>query len=170
MQLDLIDEYHLNNLKQQWRNTIEHEGGYCPCCLRWGKVYGRPLNETMARSLIWLCFSEKELDGWTNVAQNAPRWIVRSNQLSTLSWWGLVERLTIEDKNKKTKFTGKWRATHLGFEFIHEQIEIPQKVFTYNDTVEGVSEKTIKISDCFGEIFDYQEIMKTKFVNEKVKK
>ena len=170
MTLDLIEKYFLSKLKKDWRNKIEDKGGYCPCCSRWGKIYGRPLNETMARSLIWLSFAEKDANGWCNVAKDAPRWIVRSNQLSTLAWWGLVERLLIEDKNKKTKFTGNWRVTELGYNFVNGIAEVPHKVFTYNDTVEGSSEKMIKISECFKVYFDYQEIMQTRFVNEKVKK
>ena len=44
----------LQQQRDAWRHTIEGEGGHCPVCARWGRIYGRGLNETMARALIWL--------------------------------------------------------------------------------------------------------------------
>jgi hypothetical protein len=42
-------------LRDQWRHTIDDEGGHCPVCDRWGRVYARGINNTMASALIWLC-------------------------------------------------------------------------------------------------------------------
>jgi len=158
----------MSDLKQHrdaWRHTIEGEGGYCPVCSRWGKIYGRGLNETMARSLIWLASMPLE-NGWVNVPAKAPRWVVRSNQLPTLKWWGLVERHPSDPKSK-IKYSGLWKATDLGYDFVNARERVPKKVFTYNDEVEGHSTETVSIDQCFKYHFDYQEVMTTHFVRSR---
>lgn len=147
--------------RDAWRHTIEGEGGYCPVCARWGKIYGRSLNETMARSLIWLVATPL-VNGWVDVPVKAPRWLVRSNQLPTLKWWGLVERHP-SDSDSKIKHSGLWRPTDLGYEFASARKRVPKKVFTYNDEVEGHSTETVSIDQCFKHHFDYQEVMNSHF-------
>jgi hypothetical protein len=147
-------------LRDQWRRTIESDGGHCPVCDRWGRIYARGINKTMAHSLIWLLFAEHE-DGWVDVPSKAPKWLIRSNQLSTLRWWDLVERCPNDDP--KNKHSGMWRVTELGEKFVNRRVSIPEKVFTYNGEVEGKSNRLVTINECFDDYFDYQEIMKTYF-------
>mgnify|MGYP006291746137 CR=1 FL=1 len=151
----------LQQHRDSWRHTIEGDGGHCPVCARWGKIYGRSINETMARSLIWLVATPLD-NGWIDVPLKAPRWLVRSNQLPTLKWWGLVERCPNE-KDSKVKHSGLWRPTALGYDFVNAGARVPKKVFTYNDQVEGHSTETVAIHQCFKQQFDYQEMMNTHF-------
>ncbi len=151
----------LQPYRDAWRHTIEDEGGYCPVCARWGKIYGRSLNETMARSLIWLVSTPLE-NGWVDVPLKGPRWLVRSNQLPTLKWWGLVERCPADEKSK-IKHSGLWRPTDLGYDFVRSAVRVPKKVFTYNDQVEAHSTETVSIDQCFNTHFDYQEVMNSHF-------
>lgn len=148
-------------LRQKWRRTIEGDGGHCPVCDRWGRIYARGINKTMAQSLMWLCKAIKDDDGWVDVPTSAPRWLVRSNQLSTLRWWLLVERKGNDDP--KNKHSGMWKATKLGEEFVYGIKKIPEKVYTYNGEVEVVSQNSIHISECFKEYFDYEKIMNEYF-------
>lgn len=153
----------LRKLKEDWEYTIHDEGGVCPVCDRWGKVYGRHLNMTMARSLIWLCQEAlKDPDAWVDVPNTAPRSIVRTNQLPTLAWWGLVERCHKNDVNK-TKYSGLWKPTQKGWQFYRGEINIPHKVYTYNNTVEGFSDNLVFIKDCFETTFDYIQVMSSSF-------
>ena len=145
----------LDDLRDNWRIIIDGEGGHCPCCDRWGKVYPRSLNETMARSLIWLAHHSSNED-WVDIPQRGPRWLVRSNQLPTLRWWKLVERLDTEDKTKK--HSGFWRATEKGILFAQNRLAVPKKVYTYNAEVEGFSDELITIINCV-DSFDYSEVM-----------
>ena len=148
----------LQEMRVQWRETIDHQGGHCPVCDRWGKVYARAINKTMARSLIWLCNANPvELD-WVDVPSQAPRWLVRSNQLPTLRWWGMVERRSNDDEHKK--FSGMWRPTWFGIQFALGKAEAPKKVFTYAGEVEGISAETTTIHGCFKDYFDYEATMK----------
>lgn len=145
----------LDKFRSMWREVISGDGGRCPCCDRWGKIYPRSLNETMALSLVWL--AAKSTDGdWVNIPQRGPRWLVRSNQLPTLRWWGLVERLDTGDKTKK--HSGLWRATEKGILFAQNRLQVPKKVFTYNAEVEGFSKELVTIDECV-ESFDYSAVM-----------
>jgi hypothetical protein len=150
----------IDKLRAIWRSVIESGGGHCAVCDRWGKVYGRPINRTMARSLIWLCHAEADKDGWVDVPKVAPRWVVQSNQLPTMRWWELVERRGNEGKTK-TKHSGLWRPTPQGLDFVHMGTRVPKQVFTYNDTVQGYGLEMVTIVDCFEDNFDYSATMST---------
>lgn len=157
------------NLREEWTKTIEGEGGHCPVCDRWGRIYARNINRTMARSFIWLCQtylrgSEGEngpLD-WVDVPKDAPRWVVRSNQLPTLAWWGLVERCP-KDLEGKAKYSGMWRPTTKGLNFYWGEIKVPEKVYTYNNQVEDYSAKLVSLPECFEDTFDYEATMQERF-------
>jgi hypothetical protein len=148
-------------LRQKWRKTIEGDGGHCPVCDRWGRIYARGINKTMAQSLMWLCQATKDESGWVDVPTFAPRWLVRSNQLATLRWWTLVERRGNDDP--KNKHSGMWKTTKLGLDFAGGIKKIPDKVYTYKGEVESVSQNFIHISECFKEYFDYEKIMNEYF-------
>lgn len=151
----------MDSAREHWKETISHEGGHCPVCDRWGRIYKRNINSTMAKSLLWLASNE----GWVDIPNKAPRWLVRSNQLPTLKWWGLVERKPV-DKKANTKHSGIWRMTENGIDFALKGKSIPKSVFTYNDMVEFTSAEEVKIQDCFKDYFDYKEVMGTYFKQE----
>lgn len=150
----------LQTLRDIWRKKIEAKGGHCPVCDRWGRIYGIRINRTMARALMWMRHAQADDDGWVNVPANAPRWVVRSNQLSILRRWDLVERRP-NDKNSKIKHSGMWRLTPKALEFIEGRVQVPKYAYAYNDTIEGFSTETVYFRDCFKDVFDYQEAMNT---------
>lgn len=154
--MSYLKDYYLESFRKEWREIIEAEGGRCPCCDRWGKIYKRSINETMARSLIWLCKAPAQ-DGWVDVPNQAPRWLIRSNQLPTLRWWDLVQRATSDDVDKK--HSGLWRPTELGIAFVKGEVSMPKTVYTYAGEREKYGDEIIKIHDCFGTHFSYAEVM-----------
>jgi len=148
-----------------WRAVINGKGGHCPVCNRWGKVYARPINKTMALSVCWLAKKQTEqqrtgLSSWVNVPVAAPRWLVRSNQLPTMGHWNMVERQPSEDP--KRKHSGLWRCTDRGLNFVFNNTSVPKSVFTYNNVVEGFSQKQTRFSECLAD-FDYSEVMNANF-------
>ena len=151
----------LHTLKEKWRLAIEGEGSHCPVCDRWGRIYPRGINNTMARSLLWLCQAKMSEEGWVDVPIDGPKWLTRSNQLPTLRWWDLVERCGNNDEKKK--HSGLWRPTQKGINFAMGEISVNKKVYTYKGEVEGTSDETVMIEECFDNVFDYSEIMKTHF-------
>jgi hypothetical protein len=156
----------IDKLKDEWRNTIENEGGHCPVCDRWGKIYSRSINKSMAKSLIWLCNAKSDDLGWVDVPNTGPQWVVRTNQLPTLRWWGLVERKPNDDDDKR-KYSGFWKVTQHGMDFVYKNTRVPKKVFTYSGEVEAQSVETVSIEECFKELFDYQDVMNTYFKKDK---
>jgi hypothetical protein len=154
----------LRDLQESWRTAIEHDGSYCPVCGRWGKIYARKINQTMARALIWLCLAEKNDEGWVDVPNTGPQWLVRSNQLPTLRWWELVERMPNRGVNK-TKFSGMWRPTVQGYDFANGALSVPHKVFTYNGDVEAYGPEKVYIQQCLGDNFDYGVVLQTQFAH-----
>ena len=142
-----------------WQAIIEGEGGACPCCGRFGKIYERQFNATMAKSLIWLANTHTEdPEDWVHVPSVAPKSIVRTNQLATTRWWGLIERMP-GGGDLKTKHSGFWRTTRRGRRFSRGLILIPFSVFTYAGEVVRRSEELVSLEDTFATPFDYQQVM-----------
>jgi hypothetical protein len=147
---------YLEEIRTDWAETIGANGGHCPCCDRWGKVYGRTINQTMARAAAWL--ASHTADGsWVDVPEMAPRWLLRSSQLTILRWWGLIEGQQNDDTKKRS--SGKWRITRLGLDWVKGKAQVHQKAFTYNNRVVRFEGPLISISDCMGEFFDYSQMM-----------
>ena len=144
----------LQNSKTAWRDAIQGEGGYCPCCDRWGKVYPRHFNASMARALIWLVGKDET---WTDVPNTAPKWLTRTNQLPTLRWWGLIVRRESDDA--KVRHSGIWQPTPRGIDFARGLVSIPTTVYTYNAEVVRFGEKDMWIGDAFETHFDYAKVM-----------
>ena len=146
-------------LRDAWGRTIANDGGHCPVCDRWGKIYLRNINVTMAQGLMWLCRQTGDADGWINVPVVGPQWLVRSNQLATLHWWNLVERKS-KDETHKAKFSGIWRPTQLGNDFAFGLVRVPKSVYTYNNRVMRYGTEEVFISECLKEVFDYEQVMR----------
>ena len=128
------------------------KGVECPCCGKYVKNYSRSFNESMARSLMWL---EKAWQNtgrtWVNIPDQAPRWLVRTNQLATTRWWWLAE----SDPDRPLK--GMWRPTEEGINFVKGLTRIPTKAVTYNGEVIGMSENKVSINQVLGIPFDRTE-------------
>lgn len=152
----ILEAVYRTKFRMEWRKLAEDSGGNCPCCDRWGRVYRRPLNKTMARSLMWLCVSSKD-DSWVDVPATAPRWLVQSNQLPSLRWWDLVVRRPTEDEDKK--HSGFWKPTELGRAFCRGEVSVRRCVYTYAGRFEKFGGAEVTITDCLGENFSYSEVM-----------
>lgn len=139
--------------RARWADTIHQGGGRCPVCDRWGSIYRRGINRTMARSLLWLNAQQGDAEGWVNVPATGPKDVLRTNQLATLRWWGLIERKDNSDPKKRC--SGLWRVTELGRQFSAATVRVPKFVYTYDAVVRMTSTETVAIADCFLDNFDY---------------
>ncbi len=155
-------------LKAQWHTTIHGDGGECPTCERFGKVYSRGLNDTMAKSLEWL-YDQNTKQGvrtWINVPSTAPAEVIRTNQLPSLRWWGLVER-ELPAPGSKQKHSGNWRVTLRGADFVEGKMLVPKKVMTYNGEAVGYSDEQTDITSCHKASFDINDVMTTTNLTER---
>jgi hypothetical protein len=153
----------LSEAKKLFKKEIANDGIECPCCGRWGKVYGYKLNATIARGLIWMHHNEDEF-GWVNI-QEGPRWLLRSKSLSTAKHWGLVERRT-KDSDEDLRSSGVWRLTKKGVAFVKNRITIEDKVFVFDDAVLKVSKSYTTIDKCLGKKFSYDELMNVRMSDD----
>ena len=147
-----------------WGSVIKSEGGHCPVCDRWGKLYRRGISASMARQLIWLCLQDPREDGWVDVQRTAPVWLLRSPQLGTLRHWGMV--LDAPVKGVKSRTAGLWKPTAIGLEFAYNRISVPKYKYIYNDTVFDTEGADVTILDCIGEHFDYNELMNANYYGD----
>tara|TARA_R100001460_G_scaffold13563_2_gene30512 strand:+ start:52 stop:639 length:588 start_codon:yes stop_codon:yes gene_type:complete len=155
------NEYLLSEAREYVKDNLD-DGIRCPCCNKWVRRYKRKFNTTMAKSLLWLVNQSKGNE-WIDVPNLGPDWLIRSNQLPTTRWWGLIERPK-ENQDKKAlekdlKHSGSWRATKKGIAFAYNSISIPSTAITYDGNVEALIGKKIKIQDTVGINFSYSEIM-----------
>ena len=150
-----FDSGQVSNVKKQLMDRLD-EGVVCPVCNRYARRYRRPMNSTMAKSLQWLC-SKGRPGEYIDVPNTAPSWLIRSNQLPTLRWWGLVERLP--SNNTKRKHSGMWRATEDGRLFANNQATVPKYAVLYRGECEGFEGEHIYITQTENIDFDYQEMM-----------
>jgi len=135
------------------------EGTDCPCCGRFTKIYERKINATMGKCLCWLVVTQQSSGvGWVDVPNVGPRWLVRSNQLPTLKWWGLVERRPTTERTQK--HSGLWRPTQKGVDFAFGRISVPSTVITFFGTPIGFDGGEIYIQATAGKNFNYEEAMK----------
>ena len=137
------------------------DGARCPCCDKYVRRYRRKFNSSMARSLIWLVRewqSGRHTAGWIDVPNSAPRWLLRTNQLPTVRWWGLIERSS-DDPNAAIKHSGYWRPTPMGELFAEHRITVPKTAVTYNGEVVSFEGGSCWIDECLGVKFNYSELM-----------
>ena len=155
----------LERARELFFENIQGKATKCPCCERTGKVYPLTLNTTRIKSLIWLhkaaMFQE---GGWVDVPNEAPKELLRTNQLSSLKHWGLIEAATNEDRKKKA--SGIWRITETGDHFLKGFLSIECKVWIWNDGCIKMDGGFVYISDvdCH---FDYEATMADKFKDTK---
>ena len=150
--------------RAKFEMAIKEDGMACPCCDRWGKVYGYRVNSTMVRALFWLFIAGKS--DWINIQDKAPRFILRSKSLSTMKYWNLVERKPKEISDGK-RFSGIWRITNDGIAFINRNLYINKKVFVFDDRVVGRSDEMVGVDDCLGNKFSYEELQVTRMIDER---
>lgn len=133
------------------------EGGMCPCCDKFGKVYARKFNKGMAINLVHLYKHAKH--DFVHLPSTAPRYILKDNQVGKLVFWGMAEAQANEDDPKKNK-SGCWKITEAGIAFVEDRSKVWSHVIEYNHNVFSFrEEELITISDALGRPFNYRELM-----------
>tara|TARA_Y100000310_G_C20386905_1_gene670870 strand:+ start:274 stop:735 length:462 start_codon:yes stop_codon:yes gene_type:complete len=146
----------LSEARKELRDNLD-DGIRCPCCDKYARRYRRRFNSTMARSLIWLVRASKNPPMFVDVPKYGPRELVRSNQLPTVRWWGMVERE--ESGNPDLKHSGLWRPTIAGISFAMCERMVESTAVTYDGELEALEGELISIDDALGKKFSYAEIM-----------
>ena len=162
-----MNETTIKELREAWQHVSEGEGGHCPVCQRWGKVYTITLTGSMVRALGWLYKHQMHTgEPWVNVPQHAPTYVMRSYSLSSLKHWGLIYHMPMDPNSKhKTKTSGCWSISPMGKNFILNYTEIPKQVYVYDDAVRGYSKETVTAKQVMDKKFDYDVMMADMFAS-----
>jgi hypothetical protein len=162
--VSLYDGATLEQAGKIWHSVIKSDGGHCPVCDRWGKLYKRGISANMARQLIWLCKQTPREDGWVDVQRTAPDWMLRAPQIGALRYWYMTEAAPV--KGVKSRTAGLWRPTQIGLKFAYLQLSLPKFKYVYNDTVFDTEGPDVTIIDCLDKYFDYSELMKANYYGD----
>lgn len=151
----------LAKMRSNWNKAIEGDGAHCPCCGKWGKVYKIKLSQHLALCLRWIAVHAEE-DGWVDVQNKAPRWMLKSKTYALLEHWKMVE--------SKSYRSGVWRATQDGLDFVAGHTSESSAVFIYDNKIWGFDSEETSFRGCFGKHFDFDEMMNDRFNWANIKK
>lgn len=139
----------------------EGDGVFCPCCEQWCKIHKRKLSSNMGRFLLDLVIRWLETRDWVHFKKCR----IGGYDYSVLAHFGLIERKPNDDSAKKT--SGFWRPTEKGIAFLRGKLRVPSHVYLYNDRCFGFTSELVFIEDVFRSKFDYQELIRGRFDDER---
>ena len=146
--------------RESFQAKIRGDGCVCPVCDRWAKVYGRTLNATMVRALMWIWSLSNNGLSWVDVPKEAREGqgtYDHTKQYSTLKYWGFLDhKPNVDDPTQKE--SGIWKPTEKARAFLLGE-PVPDTAYTYNDEVLKMGTETVQIHEIvLG--FDYRQIMR----------
>ena len=148
----------LEEAKAELRKTLNTTGAIYQCCNQFTKIYRRKISCTSAYGLIVL--SQKvsgefhleqklcELDLLKTVRSDFPK----------LRYWGLIQALDGKREDGSSR-NGYYIITEQGRMFAQNKISLPKYMHVYNSVALKNSGEFVKITDCLGEKFNYEELM-----------
>jgi len=124
----------------------------CPCCGRDVYLYKRPLNATMARTIIklWRAGGEEDF-------VHVPGLSGDTHEGSQLSWWGLAVS-SLERRSDGGK-RGEWKLTRYGVDFVLDDASIPRYARTFDAHCFWLEGEPRTIIDCLKDPFHYRRLM-----------
>jgi hypothetical protein len=132
------------------------DGAPCPCCTQKVKIYDRPLNTTMVRSLI--AFWREYGRAWGSLPDLRRKVnLHHSNQEAQLAHFGPMEDM--RERREDGGHAGMWRVTAFGEDWLHDRVAVPHKARQYNARKLGLVGEPKKISDII-DGFDLREVMR----------
>lgn len=104
-------------------------------------------------------------DGWLRVPDDFVSTstilsVLKNREYNKLRYWGLLDLHDI-DPDANTPYTGLWRITPLGLQFVRGEVEVPEAVFIYDGRKMRSSETTTTLKQALGSKFNYAELMGT---------
>jgi hypothetical protein len=141
--------------RERYWEQLWNEGGKCPCCDRYGKIYVRKLDYSIAHALI-LLHKFGPNGEWVHYKRLAER--LASRAFTILRFWGLVEP---DAPAGETWGRGNWRVTDLGRRFVLNRVRVPQSHLLFHANSFGPHGSLVSIVECLADRFDYDELMQT---------
>jgi len=140
--------------REQLEAVMYEEGGTCPCCTQFVKVYRRSIHASEARALI---LAESAHGGeWFHVPTFADCARL-GGSWAMLRRWGLIEENTAprDDGGR----AGYWRITAEGRAFVRGEIKVPKYAQIFDNVLLGHIGEPVSIDDALGSKFDRNELL-----------
>ena len=143
----------LADAKEYLKGKLLNKGGICPVCKQLAKIYRRPLNSGMARSLITMYRTFGLEFGYI------PELPAKSREEGKLVHWGLV--VEAQEPRPDGGRAGWWRVTEKGEAFIRSGLTVPKYILIYDSRCIGYDDpkELIDIRDALTEKFSLEELM-----------
>jgi len=136
-----------------WLREQRQEGVHCPCCNQLAKIYKRPINSSMATSIIAM-YRAARLQ-----YQHIPTTTGRNDgEPGKLRYWGLIEE-ELEVRRDDGGRAGWWRVTPKGEQWILGQLLVPKYAYIYDARLLEVDGPPTSIRSALGSKFNYEELM-----------
>lgn len=132
----------------------------CPCCGQYARKYNRTIHSTMAAQII-RAFKLGGSDYFIHVSKLVFKGGSGIGDFPKFAYWGMIQEREQLTKDQRT--SGYWKLTQLGIDFVHNRVAVPKYARVYNGELltppfEG---PMVKIADCLGKKFHYQELMES---------
>lgn len=126
----------------------------CPCCDKRVHVDTRKITDRMALQVVALARADRPMHCEELIHLPNPGSVNgRDRMYGFLAHWGLAE---------KAEDWGYWQVTELGRRFARNEVDVPLRLFVYNNTVVGVKgDKRVTLKNCAGESFDLPDVFAT---------
>jgi len=132
-------------------------GFRCKCCNQLVKRYHRPLNSSMALTLIHLYKSG--IRDWVHVEKFLfKNKLPRSGDFHKLVLWGLLDKMEGEREDGSPR-NGYYKLNGKAIMFVEGKLSVPKTAKILNGTFEGFEGELITIKYALGNKFNYQELM-----------
>jgi hypothetical protein len=137
------------------------KGSTCPCCSRFGKVYKRKLNSSMAAVLVLIYRYRHQgyvhAQTLINATNNAAVAAAIRGDFAKLRYWGLI--VDKPDTTSDKKHSGFWAITPEGEYYARGLSLVQEYVYIYNTKALGFDGEKINIYQALTNRFSYSDLM-----------
>jgi len=151
-----VGQESLQEARREFQKELsQEEESVCPCCRSQHRYYHRKLNSGMIRCLAWLA-RVTEVGTYIHVADNAPRSVMKSSEVSKLRYWGLIVG---KPETEDSKWSGYWGITQKGLTFVNDGLAIEDTIILYSGSLVGRGTDMVTYDDCVEDHFDLDELL-----------
>lgn len=139
---------------RQWlRDQAANNGGTCPCCTQFTKIYDRPIGSHQARWLI-RCWQRFRLEPFHQATQARTA----GGDYAKLRFWELIQDM--REVRADGGPAGWWQVTELGGKWVRGEVAVPKRALVFNNRrLRYEDEGGWTVEQALGKVFNYREIM-----------
>jgi len=147
--------------KEEVKDAMK-DGIECPCCEQWTQLYKYSFHSGMVKALIYIYKAYENGDIPKGEFFHVEKYLKEKKvdfhgYHSKLKFWGLLEQKS--NDNPAKKWSGFWKITQKGIDFIKDEIALPKYVWLHNKKAYGFEGPNMLASELKFKHFNYAEMM-----------